>query len=367
MNSKNIAKTKKPGEEYELVQHWANDLKLDKYFELIDENDFRNKRTNIDGLLTSIEEDPFGIEEDKEFKKEQTDTFLKSQKEIGINMAVVMFMVDAMQYFKNLSAAKVKEIALEIAMLGTQGINPAQGNNYKLSNIPNKDFSGYHLLAYYYVSWKQAIPDQVDKLELEFEKEYAMAKQMKQEKKKEIKNKKKKENFERAKMRMTASEYSMPVLGLIFLRHAFNRFEKVREDIEKNLPVHPQRGKRKVTPKDFEEKSAMFLPEDSRFDKLVSLPEATDLGEAIDKAMKAIEEINPKLIGILPKNYSIFSKDLLQELLRIFNKEVLQKAEGDVFGKIYEYFLNKFAMTGAQEGGEFFTPFSLVQHHCKCY
>ena len=94
-------------------------------------------------------------------------------------MAVVMFMVDAMQYFKNLSASKVKEIALEIAMLGTQGINPAQGNNYKLSNIPNKDFSGYHLLAYYYVSWMLTMPEQVDKLGLDYAKEYEMAKQMK--------------------------------------------------------------------------------------------------------------------------------------------------------------------------------------------
>lgn len=172
---KEYRKDREAGEEYELVQHWANDLKLDKYFELIDENEFRNKRTNIDGLLTSIEEDPFGLESDKEFKKEQTDTFLKTQKEIGINMAVVMFMVDAMQYFKNLSAAKVKEIALEIAMLGTQGINPAQGNNYKLSNIPNKDFSGYNLLAYYYVSWMLAMPEQIDKLGLEYEQEYATA------------------------------------------------------------------------------------------------------------------------------------------------------------------------------------------------
>lgn len=164
----------------------------------------------------------------------------------------------------------------------------------------------------------------------------------------------------RANSKLTATEYSMPMLGLIFLRHAFNRFLKAKEEIEKDLPIHSERGKRKVTLKDFEEKSAMFLPEESRFDTLVSLPEEKDLGEAIDNAMKAIEEINPKLLGILPKNYSIFSKDLLQELLRIFNKEVLQKAEGDVFGKIYEYFLNKFAMTGAQEGGEFFTPFSLV-------
>ncbi len=175
---KEYRKDKEPGEEYKLVQHWANDLKLDKYFELIDENEFRNKRTNIDSLLTSIEEDPYGLESDKEFKKEQTDTFLKSQKEIGINMAVVMFMVDAMQYFKNLSPAKIKEIAIEIAMLGTQGINPAQGNNYKLSNIPKKDFSGYHLLAYYYVSWSKAIPEMVDKLNLPYAKEYEMAKQM---------------------------------------------------------------------------------------------------------------------------------------------------------------------------------------------
>ena len=175
---KEYRKDKEAGEEYELVQHWANDLKLDKYFELIDENEFRNKRTNIENLLTSIEEDPFGLESDKEFKKEQTDTFIKSQEEIGINMAVVMFMVDAMQYFENLSPAKVKEIAIEIAMLGTQGINPAEGNNYKLSNIPKKDFSGYHLLAYYYVSWSNAMPEMVNNLNLPYAKEYEMAKQM---------------------------------------------------------------------------------------------------------------------------------------------------------------------------------------------
>lgn len=166
------------GEEYELVQNWGNDLKVNKYFELVDENDFRNKRTNIDGLLNSIEQDPFDQESDKEFKKEQTDTFLNSQKEIGLNMAVVMFMVDAMQHFEKLPPAKVKEIALEIAMVGTQGIDPAIGNNYKLTNIPKKEFSGYHLLAYYYVSWSQAIPSMVEKLNLPYAKEYAMAKTM---------------------------------------------------------------------------------------------------------------------------------------------------------------------------------------------
>ena len=165
----------------------------------------------------------------------------------------------------------------------------------------------------------------------------------------------------RANSKLTASEYSMPVLGLIFLRHAYNRFQKVKVDVEKDLPLHPQRGRRPVTKTDFEERNAMFLPEKAQFDYLVSLPESADIGEAIDNAMRLIEEEYDNLKGVLPKNFSIFSKDLLRELLRIFNKEVLQKAEGDLFGKIYEYFLNKFAMTGAQEGGEFFTPMSLVQ------
>ncbi len=165
----------------------------------------------------------------------------------------------------------------------------------------------------------------------------------------------------RANSKLTAAEYSMPVLGLIFLRHAYNRFQKVKVEVEKTLPTHPQRGKRALTKKDFEEQNSMFLPEKAQFDYLVALPESADIGEAIDNAMKSIEDEYDNLKGVLPKNFSIFSKDLLRELLRIFNKEVLQKAEGDLFGKIYEYFLNKFAMTGAQEGGEFFTPMSLVQ------
>ncbi|MDI1291459.1 MAG: N-6 DNA methylase [Methylobacter sp.] len=164
----------------------------------------------------------------------------------------------------------------------------------------------------------------------------------------------------RANSKLTASEYSMPVLGLIFLRHAYNRFIVVKAAVEKNLPTHPQRGKRALTKQDFEEQNSMFLPDKAHFDYLVSLPESADIGEAIDNAMKLIEDEYDTLKGVLPKNFSIFSQDLLRELLRIFNKEVLQKAEGDLFGKIYEYFLNKFAMTGAQEGGEFFTPMSLV-------
>lgn len=165
----------------------------------------------------------------------------------------------------------------------------------------------------------------------------------------------------RANSKLTASEYSMPVLGLIFLRHAFNRFQKALAVVEAALPVHPQRGRRAITKQDFLERNALFLPESARFDYLAALPESADIGAAIDNAMKAIEDEHDNLRGVLPHNYSVFSKKLLHDLLRIFNREALQKAEGDMFGKIYEFFLNKFAMTGAQEGGEFFTPLSLVQ------
>ncbi len=85
----------------------------------------------------------------------------------------------------------------------------------------------------------------------------------------------------RANSKLTATEYSMPVLGLIFLRHSFNRFKKAKEEIEKDLPVHPQRGIRPVTHKDFEEKSALFLPEVFRFDNLVSLPKKVMSGKQL--------------------------------------------------------------------------------------
>ena len=164
----------------------------------------------------------------------------------------------------------------------------------------------------------------------------------------------------RANSKLTATEYSMPVLGLIFLRHAFNRFSIVREKIETNLPSRGGK-KRPVKKDDFLKQNAIFLPGDARFDRLVSLPESEDIGQALTDAMKAIEAEYKSLEGALPKEYQRFEPTLLRQLLRIFNREALQKATGDVFGRIYEYFLNKFAMTGAQEGGEFFTPMSLVQ------
>ena len=164
----------------------------------------------------------------------------------------------------------------------------------------------------------------------------------------------------RANSKLTATEYTMPILGLIFLRHATNRFEQIKAEVEPTLPVHPKRGRRPINRDDFWAKGAIFLPAEAHFDYLVGMPDSEDIGAKIDAAMRLIEEENESLKGVLPKTYTAFEKSLLLELLRIFNKEALRKATGDVFGKIYEYFLNAFAIKGAQEGGEFFTPISLV-------
>jgi type I restriction enzyme M protein len=164
----------------------------------------------------------------------------------------------------------------------------------------------------------------------------------------------------RANSKLTSTEYSMPVLGFIFLRHAYNRFLKVKEEVEASLPKRAGVA-RPLTKDDFTRKSALFLSEKSRFDFLLNLPADKDKGQAIIDAMEAIENDYDSLKGILPKDYQIFDNDLLGRLLKIFNDEALQNASGDVFGRIYEYFLMKFAMSGAQDSGEFFTPPSIVR------
>lgn len=164
----------------------------------------------------------------------------------------------------------------------------------------------------------------------------------------------------RANSKLTATEYSFPVLGLLFLRHAFRRFNDASIKIEENLPVHPQRGRRAVTKDDFQQAKAIYLQEKARWNYLATLPEGKDIGEALNEAMRLIESDYESLLGVLPKDYNQFEKDLLLRLIRIFNAEELDRMPGDVFGRIYEYFLNEFAKSGAQEGGEFFTPPSLV-------
>jgi type I restriction enzyme M protein len=169
-------------------------------------------------------------------------------------------------------------------------------------------------------------------------------------------------NSLRANSKLTAAEYKDPVLGLILLRYAQNRYEQAKLQIDASIPEGP-RGKRAPTKDDFLAAGAMMLPLESQFDYLADLPESEPLDEAINNAMKLIEESYPDLAGVLPKNYQEFDTDLLRELIRVFNKDAVKKIKGDIFGRIYEFFLMKFSMdgAGAQEGGEFFTPPSLVQ------
>ncbi len=164
----------------------------------------------------------------------------------------------------------------------------------------------------------------------------------------------------RANSKLTQTEYSMPVLGLIFLRYAHNRFLIVEEQVKNALPTRGGKT-RPITKEDYKGKSALYLPPKARYDYLIKLPQGQDPSTAVNDAMEAIEEVNEQLLGILPKDYQIFENDLLNRLLKIFNDEALQKATGDIFGQIYEYFLMNFAMAGAGEKGEFFTPSSLVQ------
>ncbi|MDY0143472.1 MAG: class I SAM-dependent DNA methyltransferase [Bacteroidales bacterium] len=167
----------------------------------------------------------------------------------------------------------------------------------------------------------------------------------------------------RGNSKLTAAEYKDPLLGLVLLRFAQNRYEDAKIQVDKNLPLNPRTGKkREATNDDYAAAGAIKLPEKAKYDYLAALPESEDIAEAINNAMKLIEAEYPDLAGILPKTYQEFEDKLLRDLVRVFNKDAVRKAKGDVFGRIYEFFLMKFSMqgAGAQEGGEFFTPPSLV-------
>ena len=178
----------------------------------------------------------------------------------------------------------------------------------------------------------------------------------------------------RAESKLTSNQYCMPVLGLIFLRYAYSRFKMVEAEILQNRPMRNGRVM-PVEANDFASKSALFLPKEAQFDYLVNLPadvKAADiknkdghvinsLGEAVNNAMELVEQQSTQLKGILPKDYTIFSDELLGELLRIFNNSALDDVGGDIIGRIYEYFLSKFAPTVASDDGVFFTPKSLVK------
>lgn len=178
----------------------------------------------------------------------------------------------------------------------------------------------------------------------------------------------------RAGSKLTSNQYCMPVLGLIFLRYAYSRYKMVEAEI---LKGRPSRGGRvmPVEASDFAAKSALYLPKEAQYDYLLNLPEdisaaglvakdghrMNSLGEVVNNAMHLIEDQSEQLVGVLPKSYTDFSDEILSELLRIFNNSALDEVGGDVIGRIYEYFLNKFAKSIASDDGVFFTPKSLVK------
>ncbi len=164
----------------------------------------------------------------------------------------------------------------------------------------------------------------------------------------------------RANSKLTAGEYCMPVLGVIFLRHATNRYNAALREIQADQAVGAMPNRPPVKA-DFVKRRALMLPKEARYDELLKLSKGTDLGAALVKAMDAVEKDFEPLRGQLHKDYTKFENTLLEDLLRVFDSETLRTATGDIFGRINEYFLMKFAMQGAQDNGEFFTPPSLVQ------
>ena len=163
----------------------------------------------------------------------------------------------------------------------------------------------------------------------------------------------------RANSGLKSQEYSPPVLGLIFLRFAEVRFAAQRVKLEK-VGASGRRGSRVDDPPAYHADGILYLPAEARFDHLLNLPEAKDIGAKVNAAMRDIEKHNPQLAGVLPKTYNLFTSTLLKELLKKVS-EIPAALDYDAFGRIYEYFLGEFAMSEGQGGGEFYTPSSIVR------
>jgi len=159
----------------------------------------------------------------------------------------------------------------------------------------------------------------------------------------------------RANSSLAPAKYRSPVLGLIFLAYAEHRFEEVRPEVEAHSTA-----RRPITADDYRARSVLFVPDKARLSHLVALPEAANLGQALDESMKAVEAANPDLRDVLPRGYQRLEKSTLTELLRLF-APLPRQLSGDAFGLIYEDFLSNFAMAEGRLGGEFFTPYSIVR------
>lgn len=162
----------------------------------------------------------------------------------------------------------------------------------------------------------------------------------------------------RANSSLKYNEFSTPVLGLIFLKFADYRFQKAKPEIE-SMKTSSRRA--------FDEKNAyqargvLYIPEKASFNYLLHLPEGESIAKALNEAMSLVEDENPILKGVLPKGYLRIPDDLLVATMKVFNDVEFDRENGDVFGKVYEFFLGKFASKEGQKGGEFYTPTCLVK------
>lgn len=168
----------------------------------------------------------------------------------------------------------------------------------------------------------------------------------------------------RANSDLKSSEYATPVLGLIFLKFADNKYQLAETEITQEFAALKGSRREKPLSEIAIQKCGFYLPDHARYSYLLNLPESEDLAKKIKQAMEAIEDYKTELDGILPKDeyfaLTRTSNTLLAELLKTFS-DIPIDAGGDIFGKIYEYFLGKFALSEGQKGGEFFTPTSVVK------
>lgn len=164
----------------------------------------------------------------------------------------------------------------------------------------------------------------------------------------------------RANSGLASNEYFLPIMGLLFLRQATNRYYEALAAIEADKKAGKMPDREPIAG-DFTKRRALMLPKAARFDEILKTPKDESIGAALTKAMETVEHSFQPLAGQLPKDYERFDNELLERMMRTFDSEALRKASGDVFGRIYEYFLAEFSKQGAHDNGEFFTPPSLVQ------
>lgn len=171
---------KSEGEEYDLINWWSEELGLGSYYSLkkdqIGKTSFAKRKEWLpDELIKALEKDPYSLEDDLEFEEEQMRLFQESQAEGGINMAVVFYIKDALNYIDAMQVDEIKKIGFEIAEMGRSGIDPNSDETYNLSTVPNMTFSGWRMLAWMYTTWMKFNPKLAVQMGLEFDKEFKLA------------------------------------------------------------------------------------------------------------------------------------------------------------------------------------------------